>query len=399
MTDDRQRTSTGLLEDAQAGAVPALSTGDHLTEAAQYISDDIQVKFAGGDEFLVVLRERVDEFFSSTGQRRRDCAEMYVKTAAIALWVIVSYVLLVVWATTWWQALLLSTSLGLAMAGVGFNIQHDGGHAAYSNRKWVNNLMAMALDLLGGSSYIWKRTHNLVHHSFTNITGHDGDIDLSPLGRLSPHQKRFAFHRLQHMYLWVLYGFVTFKWQFFDDIRGVVTERIGKTRLPRPRGWQLVVFVCGKLLFVSLAFVVPLLLHPWYVVLSFFFAASFVQGLMLSVVFQLAHCVQEADFPMPRDGTGRMENAWAVHQVETTVDFARRSRLVTWYTGSLNHQIEHHLFPQICHVNYPAISELMEGTCRDFGVRYSAHETLWGAVGAHYRWLRQMGHPSSVVVN
>ena len=399
MTDDPQCTSTGLLEDAQAGAVPALSTSDRLTEAAQHISDDIKVKFAGGDAFLVVLRERVDEFFGSTGRRRRDCAEMYVKTAAIFLWVIVSYVLLVVWATTWWQALLLSTSLGLAMAGVGFNIQHDGGHAAYSNRKWINNLMAMALDLLGGSSYIWKRTHNLVHHSFTNITGHDGDIDLSPLGRLSPHQKRFAFHRLQHMYLWVLYGFVTFKWQFFDDIRGIVTERIGKTRLPRPRGWQLVVFVCGKLLFVSLAFVIPMLLHPWYVVLLFFFAASFVQGLMLSVVFQLAHCVEEADFPMPRDGTGRMENAWAVHQVETTVDFARRSRLVTWYTGSLNHQIEHHLFPQICHVNYPAISGLMEETCRDFGVRYSAHETLWAAVGAHYRWLRQMGRPSTAAAN
>ena len=399
MTDNRQRTSTGLHEDAQAGAVAALPTGEQLTEAAhQHISDDIKVKFAGGDTFLVVLRERVDEFFSSTGRRRRDCTEMYVKTAAIALWVIVSYVLLVAWATTWWQALLLSTSLGLAMAGVGFNIQHDGGHSAYSSRKWVNNLMAMTLDLLGGSSYIWKRTHNLVHHSFTNITGHDGDIDLSPLGRLSPHQKRFAFHRLQHVYLWVLYGFVTFKWQFFDDILGIVTERIGKTRLPRPRGWQLVVFLSGKLLFVSLAFVIPMLLHPWHVVLLFFFAASFVQGLMLSVVFQLAHCVQEADFPMPREGTGRMENAWAVHQVETTVDFARRNRFVTWYTGSLNHQIEHHLFPQICHVNYPAIAELMEETCRDFGVRYSSHPPLRAAVGAHYRWLRQMGRPTTAAV-
>mgnify|MGYP003321439083 FL=1 len=125
MTDNLQRTSTGLLGDAQAEAVAVLPSGEHLTEAAhQHISDDVKVKFAGGDTFLIVLRERVDEFFSSTGRRRRDCTEMYVKTAAIALWVIVSYVLLVAWATTWWQALLLSTSLGLAMAGVGFNIQH-----------------------------------------------------------------------------------------------------------------------------------------------------------------------------------------------------------------------------------------------------------------------------------
>ncbi len=153
MTDNRQRTSTGLHEDAQAGAVVALPPGERLTEAApQHISDDIMVMFAGCDTFLVVLRERVDEFFSSTGRRRRDCTEMYVKTAAIALWVIVSYVLLVAWATTWWQALLLSTSLGLAMAGVGFNIQHDGGHSAYSSRKWVNNLLEMTVALLGGSS-------------------------------------------------------------------------------------------------------------------------------------------------------------------------------------------------------------------------------------------------------
>ena len=399
MTDEHQRSSTALLEDAATQVASAGSIRDGLTEASRCITDDIKVKFAGGDAFLSVLRGRVDEFFSSTGRQRRDCARMYLKTASIIAWLVVSYVLLVAWATTWWQALLLAISLGLAMAGVGFNIQHDGGHAAYSKRKWINNLMAMALDLLGGSSYIWKRTHNLVHHSFTNITGHDGDIEMGGMGRLSPHQRRFGFHRLQHVYLWVLYGFVTFKWQFFDDVRGVVKGQVGKTRFARPRGWQLAVFVCGKLLFVSLAFVIPMLLHPWYAALLLFFVASFVQGLVLSVVFQLAHCVEEADFPMPQDGTGRMESAWAVHQVETTVDFARRSRLVTWYTGGLNYQIEHHLFPQICHVNYPAISELMEGTCRDFGVRYSAHETLWGAVAAHYRWLRRMGKPPNASEN
>ncbi|MCH8828567.1 MAG: acyl-CoA desaturase [Planctomycetes bacterium] len=318
---------------------------------------------------------------------------MYLKTAAILAWFIASYVLLVAWSATWWQALLLAISLGSSMACIGFNIQHDGGHAAYSSRKWINNLMAMTLDLLGGSSYVWKKKHNLVHHSFTNITGHDGDIELGVLGRLSPHQPRYKFHRLQHVYLWVLYGFVTFKWQFYDDIRYIVDGRIGKYDLARPRGWDLVVFVGGKLLFISLAFVIPMLLYKWYIALLFFFLTSFVQGLLLSVVFQLAHCVKEANFPMPREGTGRMENAWAVHQVETTVNFARRSWLITWFTGSLNYQIEHHLFPQICHLNYPAIAGLMEQTCSEFGVKYSAHDTLWGAVAAHYRWLRRMGRP------
>lgn len=137
------------------------------------------------------------------------------------------------------------------------------------------------------------------------------------------------------------------------------------------------VFGGGKLLFISWKLVFPILLHPWYVVLRFFFVASFVQGLLLRVVFQLAHCVEQANFPTSQNGTGRMENSWAVHQVETTVNFARRNWLITWFTGSLNYQIEHHLFPQICHVNYPGIAELIEETCRDYGVAVS--NSSWSA--------------------
>ena len=353
------------------------------------------MKFAQPDDaFLPVLKQRVDDMFSSTSRRQRDCAAMYVKTATILIWFAGSYVLLVLFAATWWQALLAAVSLGLAMASIGFNIQHDGSHSAYSSRPWINSLMAMALDMLGGSSFFWKKTHNQIHHSFTNITGHDGDIDMGVLGRLSPHQKSRRFHRLQHLYLWILYGFLPFKWQFIDDIRGAVTGRIGINQFSRPRGLQLMVFIGGKLLFLSLAFAIPMFVHPWHSVLLFFFVASFVQGLTLSVVFQLAHCVEEAEFPMPEVESGAMEQAWAVHQVETTVDFARHNRLITWFTGGLNHQIEHHLFPQICHVNYPAISKLMETTCGEFGVRYAAHDSLFSAIRAHYRWLRRMGQPT-----
>ena len=372
-----------------------MSHASHLHDLCS--QDATPLKFAQHDDaFVAALRLRVDEMFSSTGLRRRDCAAMYLKTAIIIAWFAASYVLLVGFSETWWQSLLAAVSLGLSMASIGFNIQHDGSHSAYSNRPWINSLMAMSLDLLGGSSYYWKRTHNQIHHTYTNITGHDGDIDMGFLGRLSPHEPPLKFHRLQHFYLWFLYGFLPIKWQFYDDIKGVVTGRIGCNRFPRPRRGQMAVFVGGKLLFISLAFVIPMLLHTWYVALAFFCVASFVQGITLSVVFQLAHCLEEADFPMPPVESNRIENTWAVHQVQTTVNFAPSSRLVTWFTGSLNHQIEHHLFPQICHVNYPAISPVMESTCREFGVRYSAHNSLWSAVRAHYRWLREMGQPRAM---
>src|ERR1051326_9605226 len=123
---------------------------------------------------------------------------MYVKTAVIFSALIAIYLTLVFVPLTWWLAIPLCILLGLAMAGVGFNVQHDGAHRAYSKYNWINKLMAMALDLLGGSSYVWDHKHNTVHHTYANITGHDDDIDVGILGRLSPHQKRRRFHRLQH---------------------------------------------------------------------------------------------------------------------------------------------------------------------------------------------------------
>src|SRR5262249_25450649 len=156
-----------------------------------------------------------------------------------------SYVLLLL-GPPWWLALPLAASLGLALAAVGFNVQHDGGHQAYSDRPWVNKLMALTLDLMGGSSYVWACKHNSIHHTYTNVTGHDDDINLGWLGRLSPHQPRLGFHRLQHLYLWVLYGMLPLKWVFYDDFRDVLTGRVGGHRIARPRGWDLAVFLGGK---------------------------------------------------------------------------------------------------------------------------------------------------------
>ncbi len=190
-------------------------------------------------------------------------------------------------------------------------------------------------------------------------------------------------------------GFWVPKWHFVDDFKNVMQARIARNRVPRPRGWRLLEMTGGKALFFSLALVVPALFHRWWVVLLFYAITAFVVGLTLSVVFQLAHCVEEADFPQLLPGTDQVPSAWAVHQVQTTVDFAPRNRLLTWYLGGLNFQIEHHLFPKICHVHYPRLSLIVQGVCAEFGVRYAAHDRLLGAVCSHWRWLRRMGRPTA----
>lgn len=355
-----------------------------------------RLKFNGSDRFIRELRKRVDAYFEHTGKPRRDCPQMYFKTATILAWFFGAYFLLLFAVHSWYFIVPLAVILGLGLAAIGFNIQHDAGHKAYSDRPWVNKIMALTLDLMGGSSYLWDWKHNSLHHTYPNIDGHDDDINVGFLARLTPHQKRLGFHRAQGIYLWVLYGLLAIKWHFVDDFYQIAVGRIGGHRIPRPRGKDLLIFIGGKVAFFSMAFVIPMLLHPWWAVLGTYAIAAFVSGVVLSIVFQLAHCVEEADFPAPvamPQGGERMQTEWAIHQVQTTVDFARRNRVLSWLLGGLNFQIEHHLLSKICHVHYPALSKIVEETCHEFGVRYAAHKSFLSALGSHYRWIVAMGRP------
>lgn len=347
-------------------------------------------KFKGRSGFQAELRRRIDAYFEETGKPRRDCPQLYFKTVILLTGFFGFYILLVFFAQTWWQALPLAILLGLTTAGIGLNVQHDGGHDAFSNRKWLNRFMAMTLDLIGGSSFVWHHRHNVLHHTYVNITGHDTDVDIGVLARITPFQKRRPFHRLQHYYMWLLYGFMAIRWQLFGDYLDVIKGRIGDHSIPRPRRWDLVVFLGGKMLFLILALGIPMIFHPWWVVLIFYGVAAMITGITLSTVFQLAHTVEEAAFIEPTD-ENLVENAWAIHQVESTVDFARKSNLGAWLMGGLNYQIEHHLFPRISHINYPAMSKIVEQTCREFGVAYHEHPTFRAGIGSHFRWLRKMG--------
>jgi linoleoyl-CoA desaturase len=354
-------------------------------------------KFGRNNVFQSELRRRVDDYFQRTGRRRRDVPTMYVKTVILLTSFVALYIGLVFFAGTFWLALPLAILLGLTVAEIGFNIQHDGGHQAYSEHAWVNKIMAFTLDMVGGSSYLWHYKHGVYHHTYVNIAHEDTDIELGALARMTPHQRRYWFHRWQHLYIWPLYGLFVIKWHLLDDFKDVIRSKIGDHPVPRPKGWDLVTFIAGKAIFLSLAFAIPLLIHPLSTVLLFYAVAAITLGITLSVVFQLAHAVGGADFPLPQLESGDMENAWAVHQVETTVDFARRSKAAAWLLGGLNFQIEHHLLPRICHVNFPALSPIVEATCHEFGVRYGEHPSFLAGVVSHYRWLRRMGRETAQV--
>ena len=365
--------------------------GDASTEPPNV--RDEPLKFSGDNAFHRELRRRVEAEFERTGTRQRDSAQMYLKTIIILAMFALSYIALVWFAGNWWEALGLALVLGTATALIGFNIMHDGGHQAYSRHPWINRLTALALDMVGGSSYIWQWKHGRFHHTWVNVSGHDSDIDLGVLGRLAPSQPRRPWHRWQHIYLWPLYGVTAIRWHLYGDFRDLISGTIGERPFKRPRGLDLTRLVLGKLVFFTLAFGLPLMFHPIGTVLLFYALVAAVAGVLLALVFQMAHVVENAEFPQP-DASGRhLDAPWAIHQMQTTVDFSRDSRVLSWLIGGLNFQIEHHLFPRISHVHYPLVARVVEATCREHGMPYLTHRSFAGGIASHYRWLRQLGKP------
>ncbi|GEL69148.1 fatty acid desaturase family protein [Myxococcus virescens] len=358
------------------------------------MSQATKAKFLESGPFFQDLRARVEVHLGASGRSPRDLPRMYAKTVVILGWFAASYVWLLLGASGPWGAVAGCVSLGLAVAGVGFSVQHDANHGSYSVHRGINRILGWTLDVIGGSSYVWSWKHNIFHHSHTNVVGLDEDIDIQPLCRLAPGQRLHRAHRFQHAYIWGLYALLPMKWHFIDDFKDLVTGRVGRQKMPRPGGLKLAGAMGGKLMFYGWAIALPLCFRPLWQVALCYALASFVLGLTLATVFQLAHCVEEADFSLPPEANRPFSRDWAAHQVASTVDFARGNSLVSWYLGGLNFQVEHHLFPRVCHLHYPALSRIVEDTCRERGIRYRANESVGAALKSHVRWLKRMGQPA-----
>lgn len=350
-----------------------------------------KIDFSGGGAFYADLKREVRALLDEPGRARRAQRRIYAKSAVMLLWAAGSWAGLLFLAENWWQAGALAISLGLALAGIGFNITHDANHGSYSPNRRVNRAAQWSMDLIGASSYVWRTKHNTAHHTFTNISGADSDIDSMPFARFAPDQPRRRYHRLQHWYMWALYGLFAIKWHTVGDFGYLRAGRIGETPLRWPRGGELAGFWLGKASFVSWALVIPLMVQSAWWVLLVFGVVSFVLAFTLAVTFQLAHCLEEAEFSSIEEMAEGGSSEWARHQLATTVDFAPRNRLLAWYLGGLNFQVEHHLFSRVPHTHYPAMARVVGEVCARHGVRHQVHERLWSALASHARWLRRMG--------
>ncbi len=357
-----------------------------------------RLRFPSDDGFHASVRSRAAAYFRTTGRPRTGGAAMHAKTGVILAWFAASYGLLLAFGgASAWLAVALTLSVALATAGIGFSIMHDANHGAFARSARLNRAFGYALDFVGASSYLWRFKHNVHHHTYANVDGLDSDIDAGPFLRLAPSQRRRAVHRWQHLYAWLLYGVLAVKWWFVDDVADLVRGRIGRVPIPRPRRYELAGALAGKAVFVAWAVVIPALVFQTVWVAPMFLLGALSLGVVLATVFQLAHAVPDAAFHAARAGEDRkMATGWAEHQVRATANFAPSNRLLGWYVGGLNFQVEHHLLPDVCHVHYPALARSVEAACLAHGIPYHTAPTLRAALAGHFRFLRALGRREAV---
>lgn len=344
-------------------------------------------------QFFNTLHTRVDAYFKEKGLSKHANSGIVFKTVVMMSVYLLPLVYMMFAQPALGWSLLLWTIMGVGMAGVGMSIMHDANHGAFSENQRVNDWVGYSLILLGGSVLNWKLQHNNLHHTFTNIAHYDDDIADKPGLRLSPHTELKPVHRFQWLHAIFIYSLVTLYWVTAKDFAQYARyTRIGVNKnTPAENRVFLVKIILIKLLYFFLFVGLPILVGmPVLEVIVGFLLMHAVGGVILTVIFQLAHSVEETVHPLP-NMDGVVERDWAIHQMQTTVNFSRRNRLLSWYVGGLNFQVEHHLFPKICHIHYPGIADIVERTATEFNVPYLEHKSFSQALRSHFATLRRFG--------
>ncbi len=344
--------------------------------------------------FTKELNRRVNDYFKSKGISRYANTTMKVKTAVMLGLYLVPYFLIIsnILPTIYLYPLFFV--MGFGIAGIGFSIMHDACHGAYSRNKLVNKILGYSLNLVGGNATNWKIQHNVLHHTYTNVIDHDDDISPRGLFRFTPHTELKKVHRYQRYYAWFFYSLMSLLWVVFKDFRQLrgygkegLLKKVGVSPL---RAWTWLIFT--KLFYIGYFVVLPVMITDYSAgtMISGILISHLIAGFLLAIVFQPAHVVEGVDFPL-QDDSGKIEEEWTVHQMKTTADFSRKNNLFSYYVGGLNYQVEHHLFPTICHVHYYDISSIVKETAEEFGVPYYYHGNFANALKSHYKLLKTLG--------
>ena len=348
--------------------------------------------------FFTALKTEVEQYFLQKQIKRTGNWKLYIKPGILIPSAVFLYVALLFLPMPGVLAVFLCALLGFIFASIGFNIMHDACHGSFSSHKWVNNLFGYTLNALGGNEFFWRQKHNIIHHTYPNIDGMDDDIAKSPLIRQCETQKWLGAHRVQHIYLPLVYAITSIAWTFIMDFVKYFSQRIVRTSVQNMDRKDHVIFWVSKILYVVFYILLPAFIVGWKAWAIGFVTLHCVFGFTLAIVFQLAHVVEQTEFDVVSDDLKLIETEWAVHQVKTTANFATHNKIISWLVGGLNFQIEHHLFPRVSHVHYPALSKIVKNVCELHGMPYHQFPTMSSAIASHFRFMRQLGRKPRLIL-
>jgi linoleoyl-CoA desaturase len=347
---------------------------------------------------MAALKKNVNEYFKEKGISTKGNWKMLVKSAVMLSVYIAPFIIMLTVPMAGWMIFPLALLMGIGMAGTGMSVMHDAVHGSFSKKNWMNQILGSTIFLLGTTMFNWKVQHNILHHTFTNIDGMDEDIGGRELLRFSKHAPLKKIHRFQHFYAYFLYSLMTLSKLVKDFFQLHEYNKTGMTRQQNAKPvWEYTKLIGIKALYFFIAIGLPFMLtdFTWWQILLAFLIMHCTAGFIMSVVFQMAHVVEGVSQPLP-DESGNIENEWAIHQLQTTANFSRRSRVMNWFIGGLNFQIEHHLFPNICHIHYRKISHIVERTAIEYGLPYNIKPTFVHALASHTRMLKSLGSSQGV---
>ncbi len=356
-----------------------------------------KLKFNNQDKpgFYAELRKEVDRYFIDNGISKNANTSMVLKTIFFLSSLVLLYFLIILEIYEASITLVFASLIGMVQAFIGFNVSHDAIHGSYTKSKKLNKLIGYTFNLIGANAYVWEITHNQVHHTYTNIPGHDEDLDVAPgLVRLSPQDEHKEYMRFQHIYAFFLYCLSSLSWVFRKDYKKFFQTKVGQQDNRNHPMKEYYILFGFKLVYYGLFIVLPLVVMDitWWQFLVGFLVMHLSEGLVLASIFQLAHTVEDTEFPSP-DQNWQMEESWARVQMIGTANFSIKNPIITFFTGGLNYQIEHHLFPLVCHIHYPALSPIVERVASKHGIPYNGENSFFGALKSHYIVLKELGKP------
>jgi linoleoyl-CoA desaturase len=349
-----------------------------------------------GQVFFSAVKKSVDDYFQTHKLKKTGNWSLYAKALVLIPLACGIYLYFLFGSYSAFAGMALCLVMGLTLVSIAFNVMHDACHGSYSQKKWVNELLGLTMNALGSNAYIWKIKHNVVHHTYTNVDGIDDDIIKSPLLRLCPTQRWAPAHRFQFIYMFAVYSFSTILWVFVTDMMKYFSKKIVVTEMKISLR-EHIIFWGSKVLYAVFYILLPVMLVGWQSWLTGYLLVNCTMGLTLALVFQLAHVVEKTAFEQAGEQAKTIDVEWAAHEVKTTANFAPGNAVISWFAGGLNYQIEHHLFPRVSHVHYPALSEIVREQCKQFGLPYHSYPTMTGAVASHIRLMKRLGKKQATI--